>query len=515
MIERFGADWGFNARGIYYRHHFSRAWVTPGHDLWLPSVCDVHWSHASEDSRRARAEKFLKHSLDNERFKKSEYAWEADAWQDVFGRMRDDPSLVVDKREYNTIKEKRHKASCLLDGQPKFIRRIPDATFGLATFQPTDYPDYPESLDAWDLDHDRLEALLLHRHCGLIADPHWGDTNLVFPFAVYEAKGWSGDPREARHQASSAGAVYLDMLDNLARKPGIAGGNNRPYQTAQSCNHQVFVLTSFGAHWHILVGYKRPRLEKEYAGHRGLSDSVYVFQRIWSSRVVTKRKAWELLSLVDQIHSWGVTDHRDFVIRHLKAWHAFGRLCYISDAEFLAHKMAVDGFTAEFQKLIEEYGKPVVPMHSTSLHLAGWAKYFTGDIQDRLRERAVFHFKEAVRQYAGTNKDDGPVFFHCVKGQCGPVESPGYPLKDKEEYLTHRREVHGDNDTTIANLECALEELDSILEEDRNEPKARQMKRSGSEGPGPATKRHRDLRYGAHEIDVGKGKARVIDLTDD
>jgi len=153
------------------------------------------------------------------------------------------------------------------------MKRIPDLTFGLATFEPKDYTS------AWaefDLDRERLEALLLHQHCGLISDPRWGDTNLVFPFAVYEAKGWSGDPREARRQACSAGAAYLDILDRLTRHPGKIGEKDGAYQTPHSNNTQVFALTSFGAHWHILVGYKRPRLKREFAGHHGMSKSVYV-----------------------------------------------------------------------------------------------------------------------------------------------------------------------------------------------------------------------------------------------
>lgn len=178
-----------------------------------------------------------------------------------------------DKHEYNTIGQKTHPASCLLTGESKFIKRIPDATFGLATFQPRDYQN---AVAEWDLDRERLEALLLHRQSGLISDPRWGETSLVFPFAVYEAKGWSGDAREARRQACLAAKVYLDLLDDLSRQPGKAGEKLGQYQTDQSRNSQVFVYTSFGAHWHILVGYKRPRLEKEYAGCQGMSESVYV-----------------------------------------------------------------------------------------------------------------------------------------------------------------------------------------------------------------------------------------------
>ncbi|KAE8133364.1 hypothetical protein BDV38DRAFT_274330 [Aspergillus pseudotamarii] len=229
MIEWFGADWGLNGRG----------WVTAGHDLWVPSLDGIDWNHSSESSRRSRVKLILS----------SEYAWEADAWTHIFGQMRDAPVLASrDKHEYNTIKLKRDPVSCLLVGEPKFIKRIPDATFGLATFNPK---DYQSPLAEWNLDHDRLEARLLHRHCGLISDPRWGDANLAFPFAVYEAKGWSGDAQEARRQGCSAGAVYLDI------------------------NNQVVIFTSFGAHWHILVGYKRPRLEREYAGHDGFSEPVY------------------------------------------------------------------------------------------------------------------------------------------------------------------------------------------------------------------------------------------------
>lgn len=36
---------------------------------------------------------------------------------------------------------------------------------------------------------------------------------------------------------------------------------------------------------------------------------------------MTEQKAWELLSLIDQIHIWGVTEHRDLVIYLLKMWH--------------------------------------------------------------------------------------------------------------------------------------------------------------------------------------------------
>ena len=358
-----------------------------------------------------------------------------------------------DKHEYNTIGQGAHPASCVLNGKKTLLARKPDATFGLGTFQPRDYQR--GGMGDWNLDHDRLEALLLHRSCGLISDPRWGDANLVFPFAVYEAKGWDGDPREARQQACSARAVYLDMLERLSKCPGKAWDSSSDAdQTVGSRNTQVFVFTSFGAHWHILVGYKRPRLEREYAGRKGMSESVYVFQRIWSARVVTERKAWELLSLMDQIHLWGVTDHRDFVIRHLKPWHDFAEKCYAHDVEQLLGCVDTAG---KFDPKTGMHGWRIPERY---ILLPEWIRHLTKDFAARrkhVNQRAAFHVKEAFvahqgaaearldRDAAAGNQRQGTALGHV----CGMTEDCGYLLESWEGFLTHALEVHGaDEDNT-------------------------------------------------------------------
>lgn len=152
------------------------------------------------------------------------------------------------------------------------VDRIPDATFGLATFT-----DREADLPGWasELQSERLTRLMFHPNYGLISDPKREGDGLCFPFMVYEAKGWSGDCRDARRQACSAAAAYLDLLDHLVRRPGPLG-SPRPYQTKTSHQYQVFVLTSFGAYWHLLVGYRRPRQASEYAHAEGMSETVYV-----------------------------------------------------------------------------------------------------------------------------------------------------------------------------------------------------------------------------------------------
>lgn len=94
FLMRFKREWDMNAEGIYYRHHYSRHWEIPIHKLWVPSLDGVDWDEPSESRRRRRARKFVSHALNNETWSKSEYAWEADAWSDVFGRIRNDPLLA-------------------------------------------------------------------------------------------------------------------------------------------------------------------------------------------------------------------------------------------------------------------------------------------------------------------------------------------------------------------------------------------------------------------------------------
>lgn len=169
--------------------------------------------------------------------------------------------------------QKVDEISCKLTGEYVLRERIPDAVFGMATFTDND-ADLPYWI--YELDRTRLEKVLLHPKYGLAADPKRDDNiGMAFPFMVYEAKGWRGDCREARRQACSAAAFYLDMLDQLARVPGPVDAP-RPYQTRTSHHYQVFALTSFGAYWHLLVGHRRPRLEQEHAGLPGMSDTVYV-----------------------------------------------------------------------------------------------------------------------------------------------------------------------------------------------------------------------------------------------
>tara|TARA_R110002033_G_scaffold97937_1_gene146361 strand:+ start:456 stop:851 length:396 start_codon:yes stop_codon:yes gene_type:complete len=95
IINEFGKDISQSAQGIYYYDSFQESRVPNNRRLFVPSIEGVDWESSEESGRRERAQAMERHMINNETFHKSEYAWEADAWADVFGRLRDDNQVVM------------------------------------------------------------------------------------------------------------------------------------------------------------------------------------------------------------------------------------------------------------------------------------------------------------------------------------------------------------------------------------------------------------------------------------
>ncbi|KAM7204867.1 hypothetical protein V8F33_001456 [Rhypophila sp. PSN 637] len=126
-----------------------------GRKLWTPSLEGIDWTDSAEKPRRERAGVFMRHVLGNEEWEKSEYAWDAGAWADVFGKMRDDPLVAADKRRFYFWEGTHQEVSRLMKQDDiKIQYRIPDAVFGLTTFKKEAYQTPPE------LEHNRLQALM-------------------------------------------------------------------------------------------------------------------------------------------------------------------------------------------------------------------------------------------------------------------------------------------------------------------------------------------------------------------
>lgn len=168
-------------------------------------------------------------------------------------------------------------------------------------------------------------------------------------------------------------------------------------------------------------------------------SQIQVFQRIWSGRITTEYKAWELLSIVDQIHLWGVTEFRNFVIQHLKAWHEFGKECYARDVDFM--------------NIMPQAGKKVangkVNFSLPSFPLPRWTEHFTTEARRNFKHRALGHLYEAFLTYWGAHAHFRfPDILDCALEGC----SPGRRLATPEEAIAHLRDVHGSDVEDLASL---------------------------------------------------------------
>ncbi|KAI0186044.1 hypothetical protein EV127DRAFT_463483 [Xylaria flabelliformis] len=239
----------------------------------------------------------------------SEFGWEVFAWQDVFGIILDDDTFRVDKRPYEYIVRDEN-------GAPTVKKQIPDATLGLRTYDDYDLKrGYKCRIDGCKVDHssmqpdkrlsrDDLSSMMHDESCGLIVDGVWGKTNLVFPFAVYEAKKRASNYEAAEEQIFHACRAYLAMLDDLARNPDDV---NR-YQTSESSKYQLFAFTSCGPYWVVYIAWNQ-------------LNECHV-ETIWEGDIKDWSRAFELICIVDQTQSYAAHQHRPFVMKHLEAWHA-------------------------------------------------------------------------------------------------------------------------------------------------------------------------------------------------
>lgn len=148
-------------------------------------------------------------------------------------------------------------------GQKVMKTRIPDATLGLKTYNGYALKhgyrctisdckeDHSYKQPNQRLSKERLDAMMHNGECGLVVDGVWGKTDLVFPFAVYEAKKRASSFEAAKEQIYHACKTYLAMLDDLARNPD----NVAEYQTKDSSRYQLFAFTSCGSYWEVYVAW--------------------------------------------------------------------------------------------------------------------------------------------------------------------------------------------------------------------------------------------------------------------
>ncbi|KAH8599477.1 hypothetical protein B0O99DRAFT_724679 [Bisporella sp. PMI_857] len=405
MIDNYGKEYALNSRGIYYSHEYRPELVTIDRKVWVPSFEKVDWEEPSEGDRRRRARIAVEHNIDNGTRRKSEYAWEADAWADVFNQMRNDPCLELDKHDYVSLKPETHSVQLTLTGESTVVNRIPDVTFGLATFS----GDTGRSFQADELSRERLEKLLLHRKCGLLCDPKWEKPTSCSHLRYMKQKvgAETAVKRDIKHVKQELATSICLII----------------WCTKTSHQYQVFALTSFGAYWHLLVGYRRPRQVNEYRGTKGMSENVYMFQRIWSA----------------YIHLWAITEFRTFVTDHLKPWHKF------CDDNYLLDWRSIYDVKPELKSMRTCDEDTDLPLPSSALQRA---------LCNRRARESLARELEIHHRRKGKEKSAERAVWHCSKSECSE-------LYTSEGFLDHLRDVHGYPESDLSKIKRCLDSAEA------------------------------------------------------
>lgn len=173
---------------------------------------------------------------------------------------------------------------------------------------------------------------------------------------------------------------------------------------------------------------------------------------MWSARVTNERAAWELLSLIDQIHIWAITEFRTFVTEHLKPWHKF------CDDNYLLDWKSVYDVKPELKQMR-------TCSVGTDLPLPSWAKLLTDPAQQRVQARAQNSLVEALQKHhqrKGKGRCETEPGWHCMKDQCATSTE----IFTSEAFLDHLRDLHHYPEDHLARIKHCVDKVD---EEERDE----------------------------------------------
>jgi hypothetical protein len=181
---------------------------------------------------------------------------------------------------------------------------------------------------------------------------------------------------------------------------------------------------------------------------------VQIFQKIWSGRVVNEGTAWELVTLLDQIHLWAVTEFRTFVLEHLRPWHTFCDDNYLLDWDSVYD-------TSPERKRKRTYSE------DSDLPLPSWTNLLDKPSRLRVQVRAKKSLARAIRERQlrkgkakCSEKDSGSEEFHwhCMKDNCYSIEPE---FESGEAFLNHMRCFHGQTKSQLSSMRRVVEQVDS------------------------------------------------------
>jgi hypothetical protein len=179
-----------------------------------------------------------------------------------------------------------------------------------------------------------------------------------------------------------------------------------------------------------------------------INYGIQVFQKIWSGRVSDERKAWELLSLIEQIHLWSITEYRSFILEHLRPWHKFCEENYLLDWDSVYDT----GHQLKRKRACNE---------GEDLPLPSWVKHLDEPNRQKQQLRAKESLERALkadRLRKGKGKCTDESGWVCMMGDCFRSQDDGFG--SNEAFLDHLRAFHGITERNFVQIKRCLDEAE-------------------------------------------------------
>ena len=177
---------------------------------------------------------------------------------------------------------------------------------------------------------------------------------------------------------------------------------------------------------------------------------MQIFQRVWSGRVINEKTAWELLSLVDQIHLWAVTEFRTFVLEHLRPWLKFCEENYLLDWGSVYD-------SGQQLKRKRSCGK------DGDLLLPSWVDLLSDSLRQRVQVRAKESLAKALKDHhlrkgKGKAKCSDESGWVCRIDECSRSQETMFD--SDEAWLSHIRSSHDYPERELAAIKRCLDQED-------------------------------------------------------
>lgn len=182
-----------------------------------------------------------------------------------------------------------------------------------------------------------------------------------------------------------------------------------------------------------------------------------VFQRIWSGRVTNEKKAWELLSLLDQIHLWAITEFRTFIIDHLEPWHKFCDENYLLDWDSVYDS----GQQRKRKRTCDD---------RRDFPLPSWTNHLSATNRQKVKVRAtksLLKVQTEQRLRKGKSTCQNENYIDCTVGECSGHQETRFG--SEEAWLDHLRFDHGYPERDLVRIKLCLDQALTVEEEKEEE----------------------------------------------